>query len=104
MERTPDRMCKVKNLVELKFRYFLVLELSLIPGSQYTRSSQKRTWCNLDVDELHFILISEPCEEGRYRDSSMTSCDKCDAGKQPNTDKSDCGKTFSMIENSRGSH
>ena len=50
------------------------------------------TGCNLSVDQLHNILISEPCEEGTYRDSSMTSCEKCDAGKEPNTDKTDCGK------------
>ena len=52
-----------------------------------------RTGYNL-VDQLHNILISEPCEEGTYRDSSMTSCEKCDAGKEPNTDKTGCGKTF----------
>ena len=50
-----------------------------------------RTGCNL-VDQLHNILISEPCEEGKYRDSSMTSCEKCDTGKEPNTDKTGCGK------------
>ena len=56
-----------------------------------------RTGFNLSVDQLHNILISEPCEEGTYRDSSMTSCDKCDAGKEPNTDKTGCGEKYFMI-------
>ena len=55
------------------------------------------TGCTLGADQLHNILISEPCEEGTYRDSSMTSCDKCDAGKEPNTDKTDCGEKYFMI-------
>ena len=29
----------------------------------------------------------------------MTSCEKCDAGKEPNTHKTDCGKTYFTIRN-----
>ena len=57
-----------------------------------------RTGCNLSVDQLHNILISEPCEEGKYRDSSMTSCEKCDAGKEPNSDKTDCGEKYLYLQ------
>ena len=36
--------------------------------------------------------ISEPCEEGTYRDSTTTFCINCGAGKQSTSDNSDCGK------------
>ena len=60
-----------------------------------------RNGCNLSVDQLHNILISEPCEEGTYRDSSMTSCEKCDTGKEPNTDKTDCGEKLDLFNATR---
>ena len=76
---------------------YLILKLSLMSGSEHR--SKMRTGFNLSVDQLHNILISKPCEEGKYRDSSMTSCDKCDAGKEPNTDKTDCGKKNLLTQN-----
>ena len=37
-------------------------------------------------------LISEPCEEGTYRDSTTTFCISCGTGKHSNSNNSDCGK------------
>ena len=40
----------------------------------------------------HHIL--EPCEGGTYRDIAMTTCDECDPGEEPNTEKTACGKIY----------
>ena len=34
------------------------------------------------------------CENGQYKTSSMTECVACEAGKEPNVDKTACGKTL----------
>ena len=44
------------------------------------------------------VIISEPCEERTYRNDDMTSCETCDAGLTPNSDKTACGKiTLKLI-------
>ena len=37
-------------------------------------------------------IISVECAEGEYRSTSMTKCESCSLGKEPNADKDDCGK------------
>ena len=37
-------------------------------------------------------MISVECAEGKYRSSSMTKCESCSLGKEPNDTKNDCGK------------
>ena len=37
-------------------------------------------------------MISVECAEGNYRSSSMTECESCSSGKEPNDAKDDCGK------------
>ena len=37
-------------------------------------------------------MISVECAEGKYRSSSMTECESCSLGKEPNDAKDDCGK------------
>ena len=37
-------------------------------------------------------MVSVECAEGKYRSSSMTECESCSLGKEPNDAKGDCGK------------
>lgn len=39
-------------------------------------------------------LFSVPCSTGQYKSSGMTTCQVCDEGKEPNEDKTACGKKF----------
>ena len=48
-----------------------------------------------DSHSSHHIL--EPCEKGTYRDTAMTTCDKCDPGEKPNIEKTACGKTSLLL-------
>ena len=46
------------------------------------------------------VIIPEPCGEGTYRNGAMTSCETCDDGLTPNSDKTACGKiTLKLIFN-----
>ena len=40
----------------------------------------------------NWLHTSEPCEEGKYRDSSMTWCGECELGYQTNASQTSCGK------------
>ena len=42
--------------------------------------------------QLTADLVSVECAEGKYRSSSMTECESCSLGKEPNDAKNDCGK------------
>ena len=37
-------------------------------------------------------IITVACADGTYRAGDMTTCQTCPAGKQPNGDKTECGK------------
>ena len=42
--------------------------------------------------QLTVDMISVECVEGKHRSTSMTECESCSLGKEPNDDKDDCGK------------
>ena len=42
---------------------------------------------NISVD-----MISVECAEGKHRSFSMTECESCSLGTEPNEAKDDCGK------------
>ena len=62
---------------------------STLLNNEYKASSKPLKY--LVVFELTY-LKTELCEEGTYKDSTMKFCTECGAGKQSNSDKSDCGK------------
>ena len=39
-----------------------------------------------------FCIISVVCQEGSYKSGDMKTCQTCDAGKEPNRDKTACGE------------
>ena len=41
--------------------------------------------------------ISVACQEGLYRNDLMTTCGTCPVGKEPNSDKTACGKNWRVI-------
>ena len=36
--------------------------------------------------------LSVACQAGSYKSGDMKTCQTCDAGKEPNSDKTACGK------------
>ncbi|XP_063692853.1 uncharacterized protein LOC134824807 [Bolinopsis microptera] len=61
--------------------------------------SRWSTYWNRDVTKIEFSgdtasdyygTQPEPCGEGTYRNDTMTSCETCDAGLTPNSDKTAC--------------
>ena len=42
-------------------------------------------------------MISVECAEGKYRSHSITECESCSLGKEPNNAKNDCGKYLFKI-------
>ena len=42
--------------------------------------------------DLEILNIAEPCQKGAYRDGSMTRCENCHSGLEPNKEKDGCGK------------
>ena len=42
--------------------------------------------------QLTVDMVSVECEEGKFRSFSMTECESCSLGKEPNNAKDDCGK------------
>ncbi|XP_063693709.1 uncharacterized protein LOC134825463 [Bolinopsis microptera] len=43
-----------------------------------------------DTASDYYATQPEPCGEGTYRNDAMTSCETCDAGLTPNSDKTAC--------------
>ena len=42
---------------------------------------------------VYLVLnVSVACQEGKYRDNTMKTCQTCPVGKEPNDDKAACGK------------
>ena len=42
--------------------------------------------------------ISAACQEDSYRSGDMKTCQTCVAGKEPNSDKTACGKKMNKMK------
>ena len=42
--------------------------------------------------------IPAACQEGSYRSGDMKTCQTCDAGKEPNSAKTACGKKINKTK------
>ena len=56
--------------------------------------SQLKTLVMLGHHTLTHISVS--CQEGSYKSGDMKLCQTCDAGKEPNSDKTACGEIISL--------